>query len=590
MSSKTIQHRDNSRSQTDLVIRGGLVFDGQGGPAVRADIAIEGDRIVQVGTVTARGREEIDAAGLIVTPGWVDIHTHYDGQITWDSRMTPSSTLGATTVVAGNCGVGFAPVRPGDQDTLIRLMEGVEDIPGAALHAGLSWEWESFAQYMDAVDRLPHDIDVAVQVPHAALRVYVMGERGANREPATPEENARMRTLTRDAIRAGALGFSTTRTMLHRTVDGDLTPTLGAARAEMEAIARGLADAGSGVLQWVSDFSDMDGEFQLIRDLTRIAGQPLTFSMVQGDVIPDQWRELMRRLDQAVADGFPIKAQVAGRPVGLMLGLQGSVHPFISRPSFQTIADQPLAEKVAAMRDPAFRSRLIAEPPDKGHPFINSLAGAYHKMYVIDGKVDYEPDPATSLGAKAKALGVNPDELVYDALIADEGRAFLFFPMHNYVEGSLENVRTMLANPNTLSALSDGGAHVGAICDVSLPTFMLTHWCRDRTRGPLFGLAETIRSQTKDTAEAVGLNDRGVIAPGYLADLNVIDFNRLRLKVPYMVYDLPTGARRLMQDAEGYVATLKSGRVIYREGQATGALPGRLIRGRQSAPRPHASQ
>ncbi len=572
----------------DVVIRGGLVFDGQAGPAVRADIAIEGDRIVQIGTVTARGRDEIDAAGLIVTPGWVDIHTHYDGQITWDSRMTPSSTLGATTVVAGNCGVGFAPVRPGDKDSLIRLMEGVEDIPGAALHAGLSWEWESFAQYMDAVDRLPHDIDVAVQVPHAALRVYVMGERGANREPATAEENARMRALTRDAVRAGALGFSTTRTMLHRTADGDLTPTVGAARAEMEAIARGLADAGSGVLQWVSDFSDMDGEFQLIRDLTRIAGQPLTFSMVQGDAIPDQWRELMRRLDQAVADGFPIKAQVAGRPVGLMLGLQGSVHPFISRPSFQAIADKPLAEKVAAMRDPAFRARLIAEPPDKGHPFINSLAGAYHKMYAVVDEVNYEPDPATSLGAKAKAVGVNPDELVYDALIADEGRAFLFFPMHNYVEGSLDNVRTMLANPNTLSALSDGGAHVGAICDVSLPTFMLTHWCRDRTRGPRFGLAETIRSQTKDTAEAVGLNDRGVIAPGYLADLNVIDFDRLKLKVPYMVYDLPTGARRLMQDADGYVATLKSGRVIYREGQATGALPGRLIRGRQSAPRPQA--
>jgi N-acyl-D-aspartate/D-glutamate deacylase len=568
----------------DVVIRGGLVFDGRGGAPVHADIAIEGNRIVQVGTVAARGREEIDAAGFIVTPGWVDIHTHYDGQITWDSRMTPSSTLGATTVVAGNCGVGFAPVRPGDQDTLIRLMEGVEDIPGAALHAGLSWEWESFPEYMNAVDRRPHDIDVAVQVPHGALRVYVMGERGANREPATPEENERMRALTRDAIRAGALGFSTTRTMVHRTADGELTPTIGAARAEMEAIARGLADAGSGVLQWVSDFSDMEGEFQLIRDLTQIAGQPLTFSLVQGDLIPDQWRELMQRLDQAVAEGFPIKAQVAGRPVGLMLGLQGSVHPFITRPSFQSIIDKPLAEKVAAMRDPAFRARLIAEQPAKAHTFINSLAGAYHKMYAFKDEVDYEPDPATSLGAKAKARGVNPDELVYDALIADEGRAFLFFPLHNYVEGSLHNVRTMLANPNTLSALSDGGAHVGAICDVSLPTFMLTHWCRDRTRGPRFGLAETIRSQTKDTAEAVGLQDRGVIAPGYLADLNVIDFNRLKLKVPHMLYDLPTGARRLMQDADGYVATLKSGRVIYREGQATGELPGRLIRGRQPAP------
>jgi N-acyl-D-aspartate/D-glutamate deacylase len=560
------------------------VYDGRGGPPVRADIAIDGDRIVQIGSVTDQGREEIDAAGRIVTPGWVDIHTHYDGQITWDSRITPSSSLGATTVVTGNCGVGFAPVRPGDRDTLIRLMEGVEDIPGAALHAGLSWEWESFPEYMDAVERRPHDIDVAVQVPHGALRVYVMGERGANREPATPEENAQMQALTRDAIRAGALGFSTTRTMVHRTVDGDLTPTIGAARAEMEAIARGLADARSGVLQWVSDFSDMEGEFQLIRDLTQIAGQPLTFSVVQGDVIPDQWRELLRRLDQAVAEGFPIKAQVAGRPVGLMLGLQGSVHPFVTRPSFEAIADKPLAEKVAIMREPSFRARLIGESPAKGHPFVNSLASAYHKMYPIEGEVDYEPDPTNSLGAKAQALGVNPDELVYDALMADDGRGFLFFPLHNYTEGSLENVRTMLANLNTLSALSDGGAHVGAICDVSLPTFMITYWCRDRTRGPRFDLPGMIRSQTRDTAEAVGLYDRGVIAPGYLADLNVIDFDRLKLKVPHMLYDLPTGARRLMQDADGYVATIKSGRVIYREGRPTGTLPGRLIRGRQSAP------
>jgi len=577
-------------AQADLVIRGGTVFDGNGGPPVVADIAITGDRIVAVGRVAERGREEIDATGLMVTPGWVDIHTHYDGQITWDSRMTPSSTLGATTVVAGNCGVGFAPVRKGDEDTLIRLMEGVEDIPGAALHAGLSWKWESFAEYMEAVETLPHDIDVAVQLPHGALRVYVMGERGANRDPATPDEAARMRELTRDAIRAGALGFSTTRTMVHRTADGDLTPTIGASRMEMEAIAQGLADAGSGVLQWVSDFADMDEEFELVRDLTKIAGQPLSFSLVQADVVPDRWREQMQRLDAAVAEGYPLKAQVAGRPVGLMLGLQGSAHPFISRPSYQEIADKPLAEKVAAMRDPAFRARLIAEAPAKGHPFINSLAGAYHKMYAIEGEVDYEPDPATSLGARAKALGVNPDELVYDALIADEGRAFLFFPMHNYVEGSLDNVRTMLANPNTLSGLSDGGAHVGAICDVSLPTFMLTHWCRDRTRGPGLDLSETIRAQTRDTAEAVGLNDRGVIAPGYLADLNLIDFDRLKLKVPYMVYDLPTGARRLMQDAEGYVATLKSGQVIYREGQATGALPGRLIRGRQPAPQQLAAE
>jgi len=572
-------------AQVDLVVRGGLVFDGPGAAPVLADVAVQGDRIVAVGRdLPHQGRQEIDAAGKIVTPGWVDIHTHYDGQITWDSRMTPSSTLGATTVVAGNCGVGFAPVRTQDHDTLIRLMEGVEDIPGAALHEGLSWRWESFGEYMKAVEALPHDIDVAVQVPHGALRVYVMGERGANREPATPEENETMRRLTAEAIREGALGFSTTRTMVHRTADGDLTPTLTAEREEMLAIAQGLKDAGSGVLQIVSDFRNMDEEFALLREMMAVSGQPLSFSMVQADVIPDQWRQLMERLDQAAEDGLPMKAQVAGRPVGLMLGLQGSAHPFISRPSYQAIKDLPLAEKVKAMRDPAFRARLIAEAPLKDHPFINSLAGAHHKMYVLTDPPNYEPDPKDSLGAKAKALGVNPDELVYDAMLEDEGRAFLFFPMHNYVEGSLDNVRTMLANPNTLSGLSDGGAHVGAICDVSLPTFMLTHWCRDRTRGPKFELADVIRAQTLDTARAVGLDDRGVVAPGYLADLNVIDFDRLTLHKPYMVYDLPTGARRLMQEAEGYAATIKSGQVIYRDGQPTGALPGKLVRGFQPAP------
>ncbi|WP_235537500.1 N-acyl-D-amino-acid deacylase family protein [Sphingomonas sp. Root1294] len=560
------------------------MFDGRGSAPVRADIAISGDRIVQVGVVDEKGREEIDAAGRIVTPGWVDIHTHYDGQITWDARVTPSSTLGATTVVTGNCGVGFAPVRPGDRDTLIRLMEGVEDIPGSALSEGMSWDWESFLEYMDAVERLPHDIDVAVQVPHGALRVYVMGDRGANRSAATDAENQQMRAYLRDAIRAGALGFTTTRTILHRTADGDYTPTFRAARAEMEAIAGGMADARGGVMQCVSDFYHMEEEFQLMRDLTRISGQPLTFSLIQAEAFPDQWRELLTRLEAAVADGYPIKAQVAGRPVGLMLGLQGSAHPFISRPSFIEILDKPLAEKVAIMRDPAFRAKLVAEKPLDGHPFINSLVGAYDKIYLIKGDVDYEPDPATSVGARAKAAGVNPEEIVYDALLADEGRAFLFFPMQNYHEGNLDNVRTMLTHPDTLSALSDGGAHVGAICDVSLPTFMLTHWCRDRSRGPLLDLAETIHAQTSETAEAVGLLDRGVIAPGYLADINVIDFDRLKLSVPYMVYDLPTGARRLMQDAEGYVATIKSGKVIYRDGQATGELPGRLVRGAQGAP------
>ncbi|HMM13351.1 MAG TPA: amidohydrolase family protein [Parvibaculum sp.] len=571
-------------TEVDIVIRGGMLVDGTGSAPREADVAIDKGRIVAVGRVAAKGREEIDAKGLLVTPGWVDIHTHYDGQVTWESRVTPSSIHGSTTVVMGNCGVGFAPVRSTDHDTLIRLMEGVEDIPGAALHEGLSWEWESFAEYMDAIEELPHDIDIVTQVPHGALRVYVMGERGAKREPATADEIAEMKRLTREAIEAGAIGFSTTRTMVHRTADGDLTPTLGAADAEMVAIAEALRDAGTGVLQWVSDFREIDHEFGLIEELTRVSGRPLSFSMVQADVMPDQWRELMRRLDGAASRGLPIKAQVQGRPVGLMLGLQGSVHPFVTRPSYQAIAHLPLAERVAVMSDPAFRAKLIAEAPEAGHPFVNSLAGAYHKMFDLGDPPNYEPAPEESIAARAKATGENPDAIVYDILTANGGTGFLFFPLHNYTDFNLDNTLTMMRNPNTLFGLSDGGAHVGAICDVSVPTYMLTHWCRDRTRGERLDLPFVVKSQTKDTAEAIGLRDRGVVAPGYKADVNVIDFERLRLKPPHMVYDLPSGARRLMQEAEGYVVTIASGQVIYRDGEPTGALPGRLVRGEQPAP------
>lgn len=571
-------------TEVDIVIRGGMLVDGTGSAPREADVAIDKGRIVAVGRVAAKGREEIDAKGLLVTPGWVDIHTHYDGQVTWESRVTPSSIHGSTTVVMGNCGVGFAPVRSTDHDTLIRLMEGVEDIPGAALHEGLSWQWESFAEYMDAIEELPHDIDIVTQVPHGALRVYVMGERGAKREPATADEIAEMKRLTREAIEAGAIGFSTTRTMVHRTADGDLTPTLGAADAEMVAIAEALRDAGTGVLQWVSDFREIDHEFGLIEELTSVSGRPLSFSMVQADVMPDQWRELMRRLDGAASRGLPIKAQVQGRPVGLMLGLQGSVHPFVTRPSYQAIAHLPLAERVAVMSDPAFRAKLIAEAPEAGHPFVNSLAGAYHKMFDLGDPPNYEPAPEESIAARAKATGENPDAIVYDILTANGGTGFLFFPLHNYTDFNLDNTLTMMRNPNTLFGLSDGGAHVGAICDVSVPTYMLTHWCRDRTRGERLDLPFVVKSQTKDTAEAIGLRDRGVVAPGYKADVNVIDFERLRLKPPHMVYDLPSGARRLMQEAEGYVVTIASGQVIYRDGEPTGALPGRLVRGEQPAP------
>ena len=571
-------------SEVDLVIRGGTVVDGTGGDPHVADVAVDKGVIVEVGQVAAKGREEIDAKGMLVTPGWVDIHTHYDGQVTWDSRMTPSSIHGSTTVVMGNCGVGFAPVRKADHDRLVRLMEGVEDIPGAALHEGLSWQWESFADYLDAVENLPHDVDVAMQVPHGAVRVYVMGERGAKREAATDAEIAEMRTIVRDAIKAGAIGFSTSRTVAHRTSDGDLTPTIGAADKEMIAIAEGLKEAGAGVLQWVSDFREIDHEFSLVEKLIEVSGRPLSFSLVQADMMPDQWRELLSRLDMAASRGLPIKAQVQGRPVGLMLGLQGSVHPFLTRPSYRAIADKPLEDRVAIMRDPAFRKKLLSEDLESGHPLLNSLAGAHHKMFELGDPPNYEPSPEESIGARAKRDGVNPDEIVYDILTANGGRNFLFFPLHNYYEFSLDNALTMIRNPNTLFGLSDGAAHVGVICDVSVPTYMLTHWCRDRTRGERLDLPFVVKSQTRDTAEAVGLLDRGLIAPGMKADMNVIDFDRLRLLPPHMVYDLPSGARRLMQEAEGYVATIVSGEVIYRHGKPTGALPGKLVRGHQPSP------
>ncbi|MDP3175704.1 MAG: amidohydrolase family protein [Phenylobacterium sp.] len=568
----------------DVVIRGGTLVDGEGGEPYEADVAIRDGVVVEVGKVATRGAEEIDAKGLLVTPGWVDIHTHYDGQATWDSRLTPSSIQGSTTVVMGNCGVGFAPARATDHDALIRLMEGVEDIPGAALHEGLAWNWESFGDYLDALDRVPRDIDIAAQIPHGALRVFVMGERGAVRAPATEEEAAQMGGLVRDALKAGAIGFSTTRTAAHRTADGAFTPTLGAADAEMLAIAKGMREAGSGVLQWVSDFREMDHEFDLLKELLTVSGRPLSFSIVQADVFPGQWQELLRRLDEAVGQGYDIRGQVQGRPVGLMLGLQGSVHPFISRPSYKAIADKPLAERVAIMRDPEFRARLLAEQPIKDMPFVNSVVGAYHKMFELGDPPNYEPHPSESLAARAAAEGRAADEIAYDRMIADDGAGFLFFTLHNYIDGDLENALTMLRNPNTLFGLSDGGAHVGAICDVSVPTYMLSHWCRDRTRGAKLDLPFVVKSQSRDTARAVGLMDRGVVAPGYKADINVIDFDRLQLRPPRMVYDLPAGARRLMQEADGYVATLKSGQVTYRDGHPTGPLPGELIRGHRRAP------
>ena len=569
----------------DLVVRGGQVADGSGGPLYEADVGVTDGRIVDVAPdLRGRGSEEIDARGKLVTPGFVDIHTHYDGQAAWDQRMQPSSWHGVTTVVMGNCGVGFAPCRPDDHDRLIRLMEGVEDIPHPVLAQGLPWDWESYPDYLDSLQDRRFDVDVGSQLPHAALRVFVMGERGADREPATEADIAAMAALARRAAEAGALGFTTSRTLNHRTSDGQPTPTLTAAEDELMGIALGLKAAGRGVLQFVSDFVDPVAEFAMFRRLVERSGRPLSFSLAQSPRAPEGWKTLLDELARANADGLPIKAQVAGRPVGILLGLELTLNPFSLHPSFAALAKAPLSEKLAALRDPSFRARLLAEQPDPGKPLGRSTLVDFDNMFTVAAVPDYEPSRYDSLGAEARRRGVDPAELALDAMLERDGRAMIYVPFLNYADGSLDPSYAMLSHADSVPGLSDGGAHVGMICDGSFPTSNLTHWTRDRTRGPRIPLEQMVRMQTADTAQAVGLHDRGRLARGYRADLNVIDYDGLTLHAPQVAYDLPAGGRRLIQRASGYVATLVAGQVTYRDGEATDALPGRLLRGAQSAP------
>ena len=557
----------------DLVIRGGSVIDGTGSPARSADVAIVGNRIVDVGTVDGRGAREIDAAGAIVTPGFVDVHTHYDGQATWDTRMQPSSGHGVTTVVAGNCGVGFAPVRVADRSMLVELMEGVEDLPGVVLHEGLSWEWESISDYLDALDRRSYDIDIAAQVCHAPVRVYVMGERGANREVATPDEVEQMGRIAAAGIRAGALGFTTSRTLNHRTSKGQPTPTLTAAREELVGIARAIGETGQGVLQVVSDFTE-SGEGETLLEMMRQSGRPLSFSLLQ--TAPGLgYRTKLELLERANAEGLSMRAQVAARAVGLLVGLQGTVNPLARCPQYQAVADLPLAEIARVLSQPERRALLIEEARTAGGIPLE-------KVFVLDERPDYEPTADDSVAARAARLGADPVELQVDLLLADEGRALLYVPFLNYNDHSLDAAREMLAHEFTIPGLGDGGAHVGTICDASFPTSLLTHWGRDRTRGPLLDVPFLIQRQCRSTAEAVGLLDRGLLAPGYKADVNIIDFDGLSLSRPHMVHDLPAGGKRLMQEATGYLHTIVSGVETYVNGEVTGALPGRLVRGQQS--------
>jgi len=560
----------------DLVIRGGRLFDGTGDPARAADVAVKDGLVAAVGDIAGAGTEEIDACGMIVTPGFVDIHTHYDGQATWDGRMQPSSWHGVTTVVMGNCGVGFAPCRKEDRGRLIALMEGVEDIPHPVLAEGLPWNWESYPDYLDALSARAFDIDIAGQLPHAALRVFVMGERGANREPASEADIAAMAAIAKGAVEAGAFGFTTSRTLNHRTSDGAPTPTLTAGEDELTGIALGLAAAGKGVLQVVSDFADPKAEFAMLRRIVERSGRPLSFTLAQSSIDPQGYKGLLAALEDAVAAGLPMKAQVAARAVGVLLGLELTVNPFTHHPLYREIAALPLAERVARLSEADFRARLIAEPPEGG---TRGPPGAWARMHLMGAEPDYEPAADSTVAALAMARGVSPEAVALDHMLTGGGRGMLYHPFLNYAKGSLEPARAMLVHADTVPGLSDGGAHIGMICDGSFPTSMITHWTRDRTRGPKIALETVVRMQTRDTARAVGLDDRGLIAPGWRADLNVIDYEGLTLHAPSVAHDLPAGGRRLVQRASGYVATIVAGVVTYRDGEATGPLPGRLLRG-----------
>jgi N-acyl-D-aspartate/D-glutamate deacylase len=569
----------------DLVIRRGWIHDGSGGQPFEADVAVTGGRIAAVGKVAGRGREEIDAQGLAVTPGFVDIHTHYDGQVTWENRLVPSSSHGVTTVVMGNCGVGFAPCRPAQHDMLIRLMEGVEDIPHPVLVDGVPWRWESFPEYLGFLAGRQYDMDICGYVPHSALRVYVMGQRGADCAPASAMDRAAMARLVGEAMDAGAMGFSTSRTFFHRSSDGKSAPTFNAAEEELTALAMALKQAGRGAMQLIIDFDHAEEAFGCMRRVVERSGRPLSFSLMEGETGPlsPRWPEILEWVAEANAAGLPIKAQVAGRAVGMLFGHELTLNPFYSTQAYLALSRLPFAERIARLRDPALRTRILSEPIDADPAnVLGRMVRDFDRMFVLGDPPDYEPLPETSIAAQARRRGIAPEVLAYDLLLERDGHAMLYYALANYSRGSLDSCLAMMQHPGSVLGLGDGGAHCGTICDGSLPTFMLTHWARDRKAGERLPLPWIVRALTREAAETVGLRDRGLVAPGFKADLNVLDVDRLRLAAPDVAYDLPTGGRRLVQRAEGYHATIVSGTVVYRDGASTGSLPGRLVRGPQA--------
>ena len=583
----------------DLNITGGLIYDGNGGEPFQGDVAIRNGVIGAIGDCPGSAKELLDAQGHIVTPGFIDLHTHYDGQISWDANLQPSINHGVSTVVMGSCGVGFAPVRPGDRDKLIRLMEGVEDIPGIALSEGITWEWETLPEYMNALDAKPHSIDFAVQVTHDPLRVYVMGDRAVANEHATETDIARMRQLTREAMEAGAIGFSTGRSDVHRSADGDWTPSSEATAEELAGIAGALADLNHGVLQAVNDFDleregdAFDKEFDILEAMAKGGcGRPFSLSLMQRDFAPDQWRRILQRAESAKQQGIDMRLQTAPRGIGVITGLQCTFHPFIGFPSYKAISHLPVLERVERMSDPAFKKQLLSEKSETlagdgtpVPPIVDALMAAIDyvasKTFLLGENPEYEQTAATSVLHMAEEQGLSALEMIYDLLLEGDGQALLYFPIYNYTEMNFDNVFTMMQHPQAIMGLSDGGAHVGTICDSSFPTYLLSYWTRDRNSEDKIELAEAIRRLTSDIADYCGMSDRGRLHPGLKANINVIDYQRLRLFAPRMIADLPAGGQRLLQDAAGYRAMLVNGELVLEHDTLTGRYPGRLFRSGQ---------
>ena len=563
----------------DLIIKNGTVYDGTGKKPFVADIAIKGRKIEAIGELDEVSKQTINAEGKIVAPGFVDIHTHYDGQVTWDPYLRPSTYHGVTTVVMGNCGVGFSPCKPEERDWLISLMEGVEDIPGTALHEGINWQWESFPEYLDILENKPLAIDVGTQIPHGAVRAYVMGQRGINREEATQEEIDRMSQIVKEAIQAGAFGFSTSRTEKHRDSSGALTPSITAHKDELVSIANSIGELNSGVLQGISDFYDFDAEFDIFKEMSQSSGRPISITVEQMDQRPDWWHQLLDGIEAAQNDGINMYGQVPPRATGINMGLTATLNPFTFYPSFYDLSTKSLEEKVGTMRDLKFKKKLLSEQPVSiGNPLVEEITQSFNKMFKLGDPANYEPSPESSFEAIAKKQNISPQEVAYDCLLEKEGKALIYHPLFNYLPGNLDFVEKMLNHPYSISGLGDAGAHCGAISDASFPTTLIQHWGRDRTRGKKIPLEKLISMQTLETSRLLGISDRGVLKESYKADINVIDFDNLTLHEPEVLHDIPAGGRRLVQKASGYEYTIVSGQIAFKNGEATGALNGRLIR------------